>query len=90
MRKRKVPTSLGRDLEYLKPPKFQDHLTILELSRYTGRSQSWLKHLERTGKIPKAARVHQGQLAIRLWSPTQVKEIVEILAKQKVGRPVGS
>jgi len=90
VRKRKVPTSLGRDLEYLKPSKFQDHLTILELSRHVGRSQTWLKHLERTGKIPKAARVNQGQLAIRLWSPQQVNEIIEILKKQKVGRPVGS
>jgi len=85
----KEPKTL-RDLDYLKPDKFRDHLTILELSLYVGRSESWLKNLERKGKIPKAARVQQGQLAIRLWSPVQVKEIVAILAKQKVGRPVGS
>jgi hypothetical protein len=79
-----------RNLEYIKPPKFQDHLTITELSRHVGRDPSWLKRLERDGRIPTAARVEFGELNIRLWSPAQVSEIVEILSRMKVGRPPGS
>lgn len=89
-RKHRPPTTLSRDLEYLKPRKFQDHLTIMELSRYVGKDSTWLKRLEREGRIPQAARVQMGQLSIRLWSPEQVQEIVEILAEMKPGRPPGS
>lgn len=79
-----------RDLQYIKPTKFQDHYTITELSRHVRRDPSWLKRLERDGRIPTAARVQFGELSIRLWSPNQVDEIAEILSKMKVGRPPAS
>lgn len=79
-----------RSLEYLKPEKFQDHYTITELSQYVGKDASWLKRLEREGRIPTAARVEFGSLEVRLWSPQQVDEIVEIMSHMKVGRPPGT
>lgn len=79
-----------RDLEYIKPPQFQNHLTITELSVYVGKDPTWLKKLERAGRIPKAARVHLGELSVRLWSPAQVEEIIEILSRMKPGRPPGT
>lgn len=79
-----------RDLQYIKPAKFQDHYTITELSREVSRDPSWLKRLERDGRIPTAARVQFGELSIRLWSPNQVDEIIEIMSKMRVGRPPAS
>ena len=79
-----------RDLEFLKPAKFSEHVTISELSRIVKREVSWLRQLEREGRIPKASRVQRGQLSVRLWSPEQVEEIEEILSEMKPGRPPGS
>jgi hypothetical protein len=76
-----------RDVSFLKPDKFQDYLTLTELSREVNRDTSWLKQLEREGRIPEAARVPRGELSVRLWSPAQVDEIKTILSKMKPGRP---
>ena len=70
-----------------KPEKFQEHVTITELSRICNKEVSWLRHLEREERIPKAVRVKRGQLEIRLWSPEQVEEIKKILSEMRVGRP---
>lgn len=71
----------------MKPSKFQDYLTATELAREVNRDVSWLKILEREGRIPEAARVDHGELKIRLWSPAQVQEVKKILATMKPGRP---
>jgi len=76
-----------RDVSFLKPEKFQDYLTLTELSRAVNKDTSWLKHLERDGRIPEAARVKHGALLVRLWSPAQVTEIREILSQMRPGRP---
>ena len=76
-----------RDVDFMKPSKFKNYFTITELAREVNRDTSWLKHLERHGRIPEAARVEVGELQVRLWSPTQVKEIKEILSKMRPGRP---
>jgi hypothetical protein len=76
-----------KDLTPLKPGKFQDYLTLLELAREVERDPSWLRRLERRGSIPEAHRVPRGQLMIRLYSPAQVNEIKAILKTIKPGRP---
>lgn len=76
-----------RDVDFMKPKKFKDYFTITELAREVNRDTSWLKHLERAGRIPEAARVKVGELSVRLWSPAQVKEVKEILSKMRPGRP---
>lgn len=78
-----------RDVRYLKPKKFRDHLTITEVARHVKRDVSWIRRLEKKGRIPKAHRVTRGQIEIRLWSPAQVAEIERIIAGHKVGRPPG-
>lgn len=88
MAKRKLTTpNHSRDINFIKPTRFRDHKTITELSRIVGKDVSWLRRLERDEKIPKAARVRWGQLSVRLWSPEQVNEIVDILKTMKPGRP---
>lgn len=78
---------MGRDVSYLKPRKFQDYVTLSELSALVERDPSWLRTLERDDRIPKAARVKRGELQVRLWSPEQVEEIREIIAQHRPGRP---
>jgi hypothetical protein len=80
---------MGRDVSYLKTAKFQDYLTLKELSDYVEKDPSWIRHLERVGRIPKAARVKRGKILIRLWSPAQVEEIQGIIAQHRPGRPKG-
>ena len=79
-----------RDLSYLKPPKFRNHVTLVELSRIVNRDPSRIKQLERAGRIPVPARIKRGTLEIRLWSPAQVEEIREIISQMRPGRPRGS
>lgn len=76
-----------RDLSYLKPRKFQNHVTLIELSRIVNRDPSRIRQLEREGRIPTPARVTRGTLEIRLYSPKQVEEIREIISTLKPGRP---
>lgn len=87
----RIKTSLShhgeRDMSYLKPPKFRNHVTITELSRIVKRDISRLRQLERDDRIPKATRVERGTLQIRLWSPEQVEEIKDIVSKLRPGRP---
>ena len=70
-----------------KPARFQNHVTITELSRIVNKEVSWLRQLERDDRIPKAARVKAGKLEIRLWSPDQVEEVKRIIGNMRVGRP---
>lgn len=90
-KRRKEPTTLTyRDLDYMKPEKFRNHLTLTELSRLVSKDIDWLRRLEAAGRISKAARVKMGQLEIRLWSPAQVEEIKVIMSQMRRGRPKGS
>lgn len=82
-------STLRRDVSYLKRGNFQDFMTITEVAHEVDRDISWIRILERNGRIPKAARVKRGQTQVRLWSPDQVQEIKEILATHKPGRPPG-
>jgi hypothetical protein len=74
-------------MSYFKPPRFKDHLTLAEMAEFLPCDPSWLRHLEKEGRIPKAARVKRGKLHIRLWSPEQANEIKAIMATHRVGRP---
>jgi hypothetical protein len=79
--------TMPRDITYFKPKRYKDYLTLAEMSREVGCDPSWLRKLERAGRIPEAQRVQRGTLAIRLWSPAQRDEIVEIIRNHRVGRP---
>lgn len=93
MRRKKMPKrrrynlEVKRDLSYFKPARFKDYLTLAELAEFIPCDPSWIKQLERDGRIPKAARVKRGKLSIRLWSPEQANEIRQIISTHKVGRP---
>jgi hypothetical protein len=85
--KRKLTLSLhARDVSYMKPKRFQDYMTLNEVSREVGRDRTRILQLEREDRIPKAARVKVGTLDVRLWSPAQVDEIREVFSKMKPGR----
>ena len=79
--------TLPRDISYFKPARFKDYFTLAEMSREIGCDPSWLRKLERAGRIPMAHRVQRGKLSIRLWSPAQRDEIKEIMSEHQVGRP---
>lgn len=83
----RVTNAMARDVAYLKPLKFKTYLTLSELSKKVGRDPSWIRALERDGRIPKAARVKRGELQVRLWSPEQASEIETIIAQHRPGRP---
>ena len=78
-----------RDVSYLKPERYSDHMTLSEAAREVGVDPSWLRKLEADNRIPRAKRVKRGQLHVRMWSPTQVAEIKRIIANNKPGRPSG-
>ena len=78
-----------RDVSWIKPEAFQDHLTIHEVARAVNKDPTWIRRLEARGRIPKAARVQVGKLSVRLWSPAQVEEIAEIFSGMKEGYPKG-
>jgi hypothetical protein len=79
--------TMPRDITYFKPSRYKNFFTLAEMSREVGVDPSWLRKLERAGRIPEAQRVQRGQLNIRLWSPAQRDEIVEIIGNHRVGRP---
>lgn len=72
---------------HLKPARFQHYLTIGELARQVDRDVSWLKKLEREGRIPEGIRHTLGQIEVRLYSPARVQEITRILSTLRPGRP---
>lgn len=76
-----------RDVSHLKPKGMEKYFTITELSREIDKDISWIRKLERADRIPVAKRAIHGQIEIRLWSPTQVKEIKRIISKMRPGRP---
>lgn len=87
MPRKRYNMHVKRDLGYFKPPRFKNHMTLAEMAEFIPCDPSWLRWLEREGRIPKAARVKRGKLSIRLWSPAQANEIKEIISNHKVGRP---
>jgi hypothetical protein len=76
-----------RDIAYMKPKGYENHVTLLECARLVNRDPSWLRRLEKADRIPKAKRVPLGKTMIRLWSPLQVNEIRDIISKLHPGRP---
>lgn len=78
---------LPRAMGYFKPAQYQNHLTLAEMAREIPCDPSWLRKLERAGRIPAAQRVKRGKLSIRLWSPEQRDEIKRIIDGHQVGRP---
>jgi hypothetical protein len=76
-------------MSYFKPAKFQDYVTVAELSKIVGKDITWIRKLDRQGRLPHASRVQCGELQVRLWSPEQVEEIEEIFATMKIGRRYG-
>lgn len=78
---------MKKDLRYMKPAKFRNHLTLSELADKVDKHPRWLRRLEADGRIPIAARVKLGAVEVRLWSPAQVNEIQKIISKHRVGRP---
>jgi|SRR5215471_8341723 len=82
-----IGRSVPRDIDYFKPARFKSYFTLAEMAREVPCDPSWLRKLERAGRIPKAHRVQRGKLSIRLWSPAQRDEIVRIIEDHQVGRP---
>lgn len=78
---------MARDLNYMKPRGREDFLTLSELCERVERDPSWIRLLEREGRIPRAARVKLGKVHVRLWSPAQADEIEEIISQHRPGRP---
>lgn len=76
-----------KDMAFVKPEGREDYMTLVEVCAMLKRDPSWIRQLEKEGRIPKAHRVRMGTLRIRLWSPRQVEEIQEVLSKMKRGRP---
>lgn len=76
-----------RNVDYLKPPKLRNYLTLSEVCAKLGKDPTWIRQLEREGRIPKAQRVARGKVKVRLWSPAQVDEIEQIIAGHRPGRP---
>ena len=80
---------MARDLSYLRPEGCDWHHTIGEVASTFGRDVTYIRKLEREGRIPQALRHQLGKLSIRLWSPEQVVLIENILAGMRPGRPRG-
>jgi hypothetical protein len=76
-----------RDVTYLKPKGYEEYLTLTELSREIQRDESWIRRLERAGRLPKPRRFPAGEIMFRLYSPMQVDEIRSIMHSLKRGRP---
>jgi hypothetical protein len=78
-----------RSVKHFKTKRFPNHMTITEVARACDRDISWIRKLEKDGRIPKAQRVQAGAIMVRLWSPTQVEEIKTVISNMKTGRPRG-
>jgi hypothetical protein len=68
-----------------KPEKFQHYFTLAEVSRELLKDISWIRKLERQGRIPQAKRIQRGELSIRLYSPEQVEEMRRIFSEMRPG-----
>lgn len=76
-----------RDVNYLKPPRFKNFFLLSELCVFVGKDPSWIRKLEKDGRIPQAQRVKRGKVEVRLWSPAQASEIKTIIERHRPGRP---
>ena len=76
-----------KDMSFVKPSGYEDYMTLSEVCEFLKRDPSWIRHLEKEDRIPRAHRVRMGTLHVRLWSPKQVEEIQEVLSNMKRGRP---
>ncbi len=79
-----------RTLDYMKPKRFKNYLTLTELALFIPADPSWIRRLEKEGRIPEAQRVPMGALMIRLWSPAQARETQSIIEGHRLGRPKNS
>lgn len=78
---------MARNVDFWKPKDKKHFLTLSEMCELVERDPSWIRLLERQGRIPRAARVKRGRIEIRLWSPAQAQEIQDIIATHRPGRP---
>lgn len=78
---------LQRSPDYFKREKFMDYLTLGELAIEVGKDPSWIKKLERDGRLPKPKRVRRGALHIRMYSQYDVELIREFFDEMKPGKP---
>lgn len=81
-----------QDNSVLKPDKFKDHFTMIELLRElerrgVGRSRDRIIQLEKAGRIPAPIRAKVGAIRIRLYSPKEVDKIEKHFRNAKPGRP---
>lgn len=77
-------------MSYMKPERFQSHMTLSEIAIKVNRDPSTILRLERNEQIPKAQRVRVGKLMVRLWSPKQAEVIQRVIDNLRPGRPRGS
>jgi hypothetical protein len=75
--------------ERWKPADKQDWMTVTELARLVERDPTWIRKLDREGKLPKAARFKVGRLSIRLYTPAQQVEIQQLFKDAAWGSWVG-
>jgi hypothetical protein len=83
-----APYGIGtqEDFDRWKPPDKLDYMTVQELANYCARDASWIRRLDREGKLPKAARFKVGRLSVRLYSPAQQLEILRIFRARDKAR----
>jgi hypothetical protein len=82
------PNGIGtsEDFSRWKPKDKQDWLTMTELARKVGRDVSWLRRMDRQGQLPKAARAKVGRLSVRLYSPKQADQILQMFRARDEAR----
>lgn len=97
-KRRKLSLVVRRDVSFWKPKLYKHYLTLSELAVEVERDPSWIRELEKQGRIPRPARINRGTLKIRLYSPDEVEDIRAILEeisstpkkkKRKPPRPYG-
>lgn len=75
------------DYSRWKPEGFKSYRTIQEVATIVQRSTDRIKQLEKAGRLPKPIRVKVGRLAVRLYSPDQVRKIKTHFKNAKPGNP---
>lgn len=72
-----MPAKLDQQAARLKVSGKENYLTLGELARLVGRDRSRIRQLEQQGRLPAPIRARHGRHAVRLYSPAQVKVIVQ-------------
>lgn len=75
------------DYSRWKPKKYRHFLTRQEVATLVDRDRKRLTQLESVGTIPAPIRVKVGRHQVRLYSPAEVKKIVDYFKANTPGRP---